>query len=128
MVERSLLRPLEAPDILPLRAGNTGIEYVWSFEGPRPGPHVILNALVHGNEISGAVAVLRLFERGVWPQRGRLTLCLANVAAFERFNPGRPLEARFVDEDFQSGVVGGCSGRPWTQRRAGTGPPVAADL
>jgi hypothetical protein len=40
---------IEPPDLSPYRAGNIGVDYVWSFAGAEPGPHVILNALTHGN-------------------------------------------------------------------------------
>ena len=48
---------LAGPDIEPYRAGNTGIPYVWSFEGEAAGPHVLISAIVHGNEPAGAVAI-----------------------------------------------------------------------
>jgi predicted deacylase len=61
---------------------------------------VLVNALTHGNEICGAIALDHLFRRGVRPARGRLTLAFANVAAYGRFDPGNPGASRFVDEDF----------------------------
>jgi predicted deacylase len=91
---------LAPPDISPYRAGNTGVPYVTTFDSGRPGPHVMVNALTHGNELCGAVAVATLFERAVRPREGKLTLSFANVAAFETFDPSRPTESRFVDEDF----------------------------
>jgi predicted deacylase len=91
---------LAPPDIRPYRAGNTGVPYVTRLESGRPGPHVMVNALTHGNELCGAIAVVTLFERGVRPIAGKLTLSFANVAAFETFDPARPTGSRFVDEDF----------------------------
>jgi predicted deacylase len=91
---------LAPPDIGAYRAGNTGIPYVTTLDSGRPGPHVMVNALTHGNELCGAIAVVTLFERGVRPLKGKLTLSFANVAAFEAFDPARPSESRFVDEDF----------------------------
>ncbi len=32
------------------RVGNTGIDFVTTLEAAAPGPHVVLNALMHGNE------------------------------------------------------------------------------
>ena len=99
----SLHRPaleLTAPDIAALCAGNTAIDHVTSFDGDAPGPHVLINALCHGNELCGIIAVERLLRLGLRPARGRLTLCLANVAAFRRFDPARPHASRCVDEDF----------------------------
>jgi predicted deacylase len=93
---KSILSP---PDINRYR-GNTGIDYVTTLESQQPGPHVLLTALVHGNELCGAIALDYLFREEVRPRRGRLTLVFANVAAFERFDPVNPIASRFVDEDF----------------------------
>lgn len=88
-----------APDLAPWRAGNTGIAGFTSREGAAAGPHVALVALVHGNEIGGAVALARLLAGGLTPRRGRLTMGFANLAAFDRFDPAEPTASRFVDED-----------------------------
>ncbi|HEY5210605.1 MAG TPA: succinylglutamate desuccinylase/aspartoacylase family protein [Stellaceae bacterium] len=88
------------PDLTPYRAGNTGIPYVTSLIAPAPGPHVMIMALTHGNEICGAVTLDRLFRRGIRPVRGTLTLAFANIAAYERFETAQPHRSRFVDEDF----------------------------
>lgn len=90
---------LEAPDIGAHRQSSTGTEYVQTFESAKPGPHVLVNALTHGNEICGAIAVDRLLRAGVRPTRGTLTLAFANVEAFSRFERERPYATRFVDED-----------------------------
>lgn len=90
---------LAPPDLRDWEAGNCGIPYVWTFAASRPGPHVGLVALVHGHEFAGAHALLRLFELGVRPARGRLTLIFANVPALCRYRPEEPWAARFVDED-----------------------------
>ena len=58
---------LSAPDISAYAAGNTGIPYVTGFDSGRPGPHVLVNALTHGNEICGAIAIDELFRAGVRP-------------------------------------------------------------
>ena len=87
------------PNIAPYREGNTGIEYISSFDSGRPGPHVFVNALTHGNEICGAIAVDRLFKVGVRPHQGKLSLGFTNVAAFQAFDPRNPTASRFVDED-----------------------------
>ena len=91
---------LTAPDIEPHRRSNTGIDFVHTFESARPGPHVMVNALTHGNEICGAIVVDRLLRRGLRPVRGKLTLAFANVEAFLRFDPANPYATRFIDEDF----------------------------
>jgi predicted deacylase len=90
---------LAAPDLAPFADGHAGVSHVWTFDSGVPGPHVLVNALMHGNEISGAIALVRLFDARVRPQRGRLTLAFANVAAFECFDPDDPRASRFVEED-----------------------------
>lgn len=91
---------IEAPDISRWRAGNTGIDYVSTFDSGVPGPHAMVNALTHGNELSGVHALRFLFENEIRPRRGRLTLSMANVAAYRRFDAAAPFDSRFVDEDF----------------------------
>src|SRR5258706_7765758 len=82
------------------RRSPTGTEFVHTFESGKPGPHVMVNALKHGNEICGALVVDRLLREGLAPTRGTLTLAFANVEAFSRFDPANPYATRFVDEDF----------------------------
>lgn len=96
----SITVELQAPDIRDHRVSSTGTEYVHTFDSGRPGPHVMVNALTHGNEICGAIVVDRLLRREVRPSRGRLTLAFANLDAFGRFDPANPYASRFVDEDF----------------------------
>jgi predicted deacylase len=91
---------LIAPDISPYQAGNTGVDYITTFDSGLAGPHVMVNAVTHGNEICGAIAVDRLFKMNVRPTRGKLSLSFANVAAYLRFDPAIPHTSRFVDEDF----------------------------
>jgi Succinylglutamate desuccinylase / Aspartoacylase family len=88
------------PDISPYLPGNTGMEGVTTLDSGLPGPHVMVNALTHGNELCGAYALDYLFREGVQPTRGRLTLSLANVEAFGTFNAADPFASRYVDEDF----------------------------
>jgi len=91
---------LKAPDIEPHRHSATGVDYIHSFESAKPGPHVLVVSLTHGNEICGAIVVDRLLRRGLRPTRGRLTLAFANIEAFARFDATSPFASRFVDEDF----------------------------
>lgn len=91
---------LAAPDIEAHRRSSTGVDFVHTFESGKPGPHVMINAITHGNEICGAIVVDRLLREGLRPRRGTLTLSFANVEAFSRFNPREPYATRFVDEDF----------------------------
>jgi hypothetical protein len=91
---------LTPPDIARYRIGSTAIPYATTLESGKPGPHAMIMALVHGNEICGAIALDFLFREKVKPTRGRLSLCFANVAAYQRFNPAEPEASRFVSEDF----------------------------
>ena len=86
------------PDIGPWLAG-TGTPGVHDFTAPRPGPHVVVSAIIHGNEPAGAVALTHLLERGLRPARGRLTLMFGNIDAYARFDPADPRASRWVDED-----------------------------
>ena len=91
---------IEPPDITPYRHGNTRVDYVHVFDSGRPGPNVMLQALTHGNEFCGAIALDTLFREKVRPRAGRITLAFANVAAYERFDFDNPDRSRFIDEDY----------------------------
>ncbi len=87
------------PDLSAWRAGNCGVPGFMSYAAAAPGPHVVVTALVHGNEISGAIALDRLLRGKLRPACGRLTLGFVNLDAFARFDPEAPTASRFVDED-----------------------------
>ena len=91
---------LKAPDIERHRRSPSGTDFVHTFDSGKPGPHVMVNALTHGNEICGAIVVDRFLREEVRPTRGKLTFAFANVEAFSRFDPANPYATRFVDEDF----------------------------
>lgn len=101
MAENAVL-PIEVafPDLEPHAAGNTGIPYVWTYASDRPGPHLLVQALTHGNEVCGAIALDWMLAQQVRPTRGMLTLAFANVAAYLRFDPADPFASRCIDEDF----------------------------
>ena len=88
-----------APDLSPYRVGNAGVDYVTTIDSGQSGPHVMLSALVHGNELCGAHVLDFLMREAVRPTSGRLTLAFVNVAAFETFDPQAPGSSRFIDED-----------------------------
>lgn len=87
------------PDISPWRTGNRGVDFVHVLDSGRPGPRVLVQALTHGNEICGAIALQWLFEQGFAPSQGQLTLVFANVEAFDSFDADEPHRSRYVDED-----------------------------
>jgi predicted deacylase len=109
---------LQAPDITPYRRGNTGIDYVHLLDSGRPGPKVMVQALTHGNEICGAIALDWLFRAGFQPVCGQLTLAFGNVAAYARYDPADPFTSRCVDEDFN---------RVWSDAEL-QGPRVSVEL
>ena len=91
---------ISPPDISPYRNGNTGVDFVHVLDSGKPGPTVMVQALTHGNEFCGALALKVLFDEKIQPQRGRLTLAFANVAAYARFDFDDPDRSRYVDEDY----------------------------
>ncbi|MEP6790483.1 MAG: succinylglutamate desuccinylase/aspartoacylase family protein [Ramlibacter sp.] len=90
------LPPLEVlpSDLSAYRKGNTGVDYVHRFDSGKPGPHVLVNALTHGNEFCGMAAAVNLLETAVRPSIGVLTVSFANVAAYESFDIEQPFESR----------------------------------
>jgi predicted deacylase len=91
---------LTPPDIAPYAKGNTGVPFITTFDSGKAGPHVWVQALTHGNEICGALALDWLFKQNPSPVAGKLTLAFGNVEAFERYDPNDPDRSRYCDEDF----------------------------
>lgn len=95
---------LVPPDLSRWRDGGSGPAWVHRIDSGQPGPNVMVQALTHGNEICGAIALDWLMQQiagGGWrPARGRLTLAFANVEAYARFDPLDPFASRCVDEDY----------------------------
>ena len=88
------------PDISRWAEGNAGLPYVWRHAGARAGPRVTIQALTHGNEVCGAIALDWLLAQEFRPARGTLTLIFANVAAYASFDRRDPFASRCLDEDF----------------------------
>jgi predicted deacylase len=86
-------------DLNAYRKGNVGIDYVHRFDSGRPGPHVLINALTHGNEVCGMVAATHLLDSGLRPQVGTLTVSFANVQAYESFDRERPHDSRQIEHN-----------------------------
>ncbi len=95
---------LTAPDIGRWGTGNAGVDWVHALDSGQSGPSVMVQALTHGNEICGAIALDWLLGHiaatGWQPRLGRLTLAFANVEAYSRFDPDDPFSSRLVDEDY----------------------------
>jgi predicted deacylase len=93
----------EFPDITQWETSNTPWSHVWSYRSDTPGPHVCVNALVHGNEVCGAIAgdwLLRELAAGLRLRHGTLSVAFANVAAYQSFAAATPFDSRCVEEDF----------------------------
>ena len=117
-------------DLEPYRAGNTGVDWVHRFESGRPGPHVLVNALTHGNEFCGMVAACHLLDHAVRPAIGTLTVSFANVAAYSSFDPAQPFESRQLVHNlnriWSSAWLDGAEDSPELQRARAMRAVVAA--
>ena len=111
-MNNTLTFELPLPDIAAWRGGNTGTEGVWRFDSGRPGRHVMISALIHGNELCGAWALKGLLDAGLRPADGGLTLACCNLAAFDRFDAASHDAARFVEQDLN---------RQWSVERMDSG-------
>ena len=108
MISENFVVELEAPDIEPYRKSNVGVDFVTTFDSGKPGAHVMINAVTHGNEICGAIALDILFKDNIRPINGKLTLAFVNHLAYSTFDPSAPSLSRFIDEDFN---------RVWVEER-----------
>lgn len=124
---------LQPPDISRW-AESSGMPYVrellaqGAYDALAPAPDVLLTALVHGNEYSGAHALDALLRSGLVPQCGRITVAFCNVAAFARFDATAPDRSRFVDEDFNRVWGARLSAEAAGHGAAHGAPQAAADL
>lgn len=117
-------------DLSPYRKGNTGIDYVHRFASGRPGPHVLVNALTHGNEFCGMVAATHLLDREIRPKIGTLTVSFANVGAYESFDPAEPFKSRQLVQNlnriWSAAELDGTADSPELRRARELRPAVAA--
>jgi predicted deacylase len=74
--------------------------YIHVFESGKPGPTVMVASLTHGNEVSGAVVVDALLDKGLRPRKGTLIFSFNNIEAYLNFDSRTPFKSRMVDEDF----------------------------
>lgn len=132
MTPQDDLPPLEVlpRDISAYAQGNTGIPYVHRFESGRPGPHVLINALTHGNEICGMEAATHLLDTGVRPKIGTLTVSFAHVEAYNAFDAKAPHENRQLVHNlnrvWSDELLGGQDDSPELRRARELRPVVAA--
>jgi len=94
------LPPIEF-DFPELRKWEKGAApYIHVLESGQAGPTVMVAALTHGNEVSGAVVVDALLSKGLRPRKGTLIFSFNNIDAYHTFDPRTPFKSRMVDEDF----------------------------
>ena len=74
--------------------------YIHVRDSGKPGPTVMVAALTHGNEVSGAIVVDDLLASGLKPRQGTLIFSFNNIEAYQRFDARNPFKSRMVDEDF----------------------------
>lgn len=117
-------------DLSAYREGNTGVPYVHRFASGKPGPHVLINALTHGNEICGMVAAKDLLDRSVRPLVGTLTVSFAHVEAYDAFDAAKPFENRQIVHNlnriWSDELLGGAEDSPELRRARELRPVVAA--
>ncbi len=66
--------------------------YIHVFDSGTPGPTVMVAALTHGNEVSGAVVVDALLAKGLRPRKGTLILGFNNIDAYHSFDPSHAVQ------------------------------------
>ena len=110
------------PEIRPWEKGDA--PYIHVRESGKPGPTVMVAALTHGNEVSGAIVVDALLGSGLKPRKGTLIFSFNNFEAYQRFDPKNPFKSRMIDEDFNR--TWGRLDQPATTRRDQAGPGRAA--
>ena len=69
-MENAFAINLNHVDIDPYRKGNTGIPFVTTFDSGIHGPHVMVMAVTHGNELCGAITLDWLFKQDIRPRLG----------------------------------------------------------
>ena len=58
------------PDLGPWIEGNTGVAGFSTAAAAAAGPHVMVLALMHGNEVAGSVVLERMLRAGLAPLSG----------------------------------------------------------
>ena len=87
------------PDLRRWESGGAA-PYVHVLESGKPGPTVMVAALTHGNEVSGAIVVDALLASGLKPRQGTLIFSFNNIDAYHSFDARNPFKSRMIDEDF----------------------------
>lgn len=107
---------IELPSADVVLGTNVGVSGVWKFSGQLPGPHRVITALMHGNEVCGAVAIAPLVTSPPHIERGSLTIVFLNLKAYRLISDETKDECRWYDEDMN---------RVWGRVVAGATPPLS---
>lgn len=103
MLKRKRPPVMPLPDLSRHRSATQGFDYVVTLDSGRPGPHALITALVHGNEVASAIGLERLVQElqqpGQGPVAGKVSACFANYRAYELYNPTKPFAGRFLQAD-----------------------------
>ena len=119
VIDQHLLDAL--PDLERYAAASTAFSHVVSIDSGLVGPHVVITALTHGNEVAGAIALDRLIRENPAISHGRLSLCFVNYRAYAQFDPAAPFGNRFLQCDMNRVWHGSLASDPtdaWEVRRA----------
>src|SRR5258708_19547227 len=74
--------------------------YIHVLDSGKPGPVVMVAALTHGNEVSGAVVVDALLAAGLEPRQGTMILSFNNIEANHSFDANTPFNSPLVPHAF----------------------------
>ena len=91
---------ITGPDISCYKKVGTGPNYIVTIDSGFSGPHVMVSAIVHGNEPCGAIANDWFLKHDFRPLKGKISLGFMNIEAYEAFDTDNPNKTRWVDEDF----------------------------
>jgi hypothetical protein len=98
-LEPESLVELSSVDISPYKTGNVGVDYITTFDSGEPGLHVMIVAVVHGNELCGAITLDHFMKNEVRPIMGKLSFAFANPEAYLAFDVRNPWASRWIEED-----------------------------
>ena len=89
---------LQPPDISRWKDGGSGVDWVHVLDSGRPGPKAMVQALTHGNEICGAIALDWLLASSFRPRHGSLMLWMSSTISASS-TKGRSSRARRSSEE-----------------------------
>ena len=90
---------LSSVDFTPYKTGNVGVDYITTFDSGEPGLHLMLVAVVYGNEICGAIMLDHFMKNNVLTIAGKLSFAFANPQAYSGFGAVNPWASKYIDED-----------------------------